>query len=209
VYPQLPPRANLEHLKKEAKTVLRVFRRHAVEWRLADAQRAVARGYGFPSWARLKEQVESVAPAPRSPRRRPGSEIRAAAMDERPRQANLIAGTWTASRGRAIPPGSAANQGAMLSVEIAGDVVTMTHVTFGQPGDESAMRMSIRADGREHRLEPGGVEVLQARWIDSRVLEMVVTRGTEAVGRGQYEVSEAGDLLTVSSTDRVVVFERG
>ena len=56
--------------------------------------------------------------------------------------------------------------------------------------------------------EPDGADVLQARWINPRVLETVVTRGSELVGRGQYEVSEAGDLLTVSTTDRIVPVER-
>jgi hypothetical protein len=205
VYPRLPPRSNLEHLKKEAKTVLRVFRRRTAEWRLADAQRAVARGYGFLSWSRLKAHVESVAPTPRAARDR----LKSGAIDERSQQAHLIAGTWTASRAMSTLPGDAANQEAMLSVETVGDVITMTHVTFGQPGDESAMRMSIRADGRAYRIEPDAAEVLQARWINPRVLEVVVTRGPETVGRGQYEVSEAGDLLTVSTTDRVLIFERG
>jgi hypothetical protein len=56
----------VEHLRKEAKAVLRVFGRHQRGWRLADAQHAVARGYGFAHWSKLKAYVESAAPRPAS-----------------------------------------------------------------------------------------------------------------------------------------------
>lgn len=51
----LPPRANLEHLKKEAKALLRKDRKK----KLADVQRTIARKYGFASWAKLKEHVSA------------------------------------------------------------------------------------------------------------------------------------------------------
>jgi len=74
----LPPRPNLEHLKKQAKELL-----HSVQTqdpaaaerfrslgiasagaRLADAQHVVAREYGFSTWTSLKEHVESVDAEP-------------------------------------------------------------------------------------------------------------------------------------------------
>jgi ankyrin repeat protein len=55
----LPPRANLEHLRKEAKQRLKTLRAHDPEAKLADAQLAIARGYGFPSWRRLKTAVDA------------------------------------------------------------------------------------------------------------------------------------------------------
>src|SRR5260221_10501260 len=71
---ELPPRPNLEHLKKQAKALLEKFRRgdtaavgkfralnKASSPKLADAQRLIAREYGFSSWAKLKAHVESVA----------------------------------------------------------------------------------------------------------------------------------------------------
>ena len=70
----LPARPNLEHLRKQAKALLREYlagdaaaiasfgrrRPDAPPPRLADAQRALAREYGFTSWARLKHNVESL-----------------------------------------------------------------------------------------------------------------------------------------------------
>ncbi|HET8656837.1 MAG TPA: hypothetical protein VFL93_15040 [Longimicrobiaceae bacterium] len=68
----LPPRASLEQQKKLAKELLRAFRagdaaargrvrRHLPDKQritLADAQLAIAREYGFESWAKLKTHVE-------------------------------------------------------------------------------------------------------------------------------------------------------
>jgi ankyrin repeat protein len=72
----LPSRPNLDHLKKQAKELLHSFERrepaaverfHAVAStstarpKLADAQHVIAHEYGFPSWAKLKQHVESLA----------------------------------------------------------------------------------------------------------------------------------------------------
>jgi hypothetical protein len=71
---ELPAKANLEHLKEQAKDLLRKVQRGdaaAIErvrshvtfsasasLKLADAQHAIARDYGFSSWPKLKEHVE-------------------------------------------------------------------------------------------------------------------------------------------------------
>ena len=57
--PQLPDRANLEHLRNEAKQRLKALRREERAAQLADAQRLVAREYGFPSWRALKAAVDA------------------------------------------------------------------------------------------------------------------------------------------------------
>ena len=73
---QLPAKPNLEHLKKQAKQLLHNFEQGdpvAIEQfrslasphvpenpKLADAQHLLARDYGFASWPKLKEHVESL-----------------------------------------------------------------------------------------------------------------------------------------------------
>lgn len=72
--PELPPNPNLDHLKKQAKTLLHDLRQkapRAIEKfstlqlkaapKLSDAQRLIAREYGFDSWSKLKKHVESLA----------------------------------------------------------------------------------------------------------------------------------------------------
>jgi ankyrin repeat protein len=77
---ELPAKPNLEHLKKQAKDLLAKVQQGeaaAIErfrslasffepasLKLADAQHVVARDYGFASWPKLKEHVESLARAP-------------------------------------------------------------------------------------------------------------------------------------------------
>lgn len=70
----LPARADLDHLKHEAKALHKAFhegredaraRVHAAlgdarTLKLTDAQRVVAREYGFPTWARLRAQVKAL-----------------------------------------------------------------------------------------------------------------------------------------------------
>jgi len=74
---QLPVRPNLEHLREQAKELLRSVQqgdtaalelfRSLVSFsapaslKLADAQHAIARDYGFATWPKLKEHVESLA----------------------------------------------------------------------------------------------------------------------------------------------------
>ena len=83
----LPPNPNLEHLKYQAKELLRRLAAHdpaaaqrirefhpnwanaadpeifAAPLRLADAQLAIAREYGFASWTRLKRRIEKPMPS--------------------------------------------------------------------------------------------------------------------------------------------------
>ncbi len=57
---ELPESPNLDHLKKQAKVLLRQLQRHYPGAKLAQAQHLVAREYGFASWAELKAHVESL-----------------------------------------------------------------------------------------------------------------------------------------------------
>ena len=56
----LPLRANLEWLKKLSKERLDSLRAENPEATLSDAQLAVAREFGFPSWRKLKAHVEAI-----------------------------------------------------------------------------------------------------------------------------------------------------
>jgi hypothetical protein len=58
----LPDRPHLEHLKKQAKALLHSLRESQQDATLSDAQHAVARQYGFPSWPKLKAYVDGLPP---------------------------------------------------------------------------------------------------------------------------------------------------
>jgi hypothetical protein len=61
---ELPRRPSLDHLKKQAKELLRERRLRQPDAALADAQHALAREYGFDSWPQLKRHVELIAKVP-------------------------------------------------------------------------------------------------------------------------------------------------
>jgi hypothetical protein len=61
---ELPDRPNLEHLRKQAKERLREMKLRDPRARLADAQHAIARQYGFLTWAQLKASVLSAGTTP-------------------------------------------------------------------------------------------------------------------------------------------------
>lgn len=61
----LPPNPNLEHLKKQAKALLDTLRQQNADATLVDAQHALAREYGFPSWPKLKAHIANREPGPK------------------------------------------------------------------------------------------------------------------------------------------------
>jgi ankyrin repeat protein len=56
----LPAAPSMEQLRKQAKQLVRERRESTEPLRLSEAQLALAREYGFPSWARLKAYVDRV-----------------------------------------------------------------------------------------------------------------------------------------------------
>ena len=63
----LPSRPNLDHLRKQAKDLLDTARSTHPDWQLADAQFALARDYGFPSWPAMKAHVDALSPGEAAP----------------------------------------------------------------------------------------------------------------------------------------------
>jgi ankyrin repeat protein len=60
----LPARPSLEHLRNEAKQLLKALRHANPQAKLAAAQLAVAREYGFASWRQLKAHIDEVGGSP-------------------------------------------------------------------------------------------------------------------------------------------------
>src|SRR2546430_8180480 len=56
----LPSRPNLEHLRNEARDLYRERKATDPDAKLSGAQFAVAQSYGFPSWPKLREHVETI-----------------------------------------------------------------------------------------------------------------------------------------------------
>lgn len=202
----LPPFPNLEHLKGQAKDVLRVVRRRKADWKLADAQHAIARGYGFTNWPELKTHVESVRrqSAASSIERQANTEHRRNGHDEHP-----IVGTWVLNASRStFHTAQLRHEGVMLEFGIAGSTITMTQVVVDPTGHDVAVKLAIRTDGQQQPVRFGKGMALEARWTDSHALEAVITSGAQIISRGIYEVSEDGERLAFTTPEHHVVFDR-
>jgi len=183
----LPARPNLEHLKNQAKDLLRELQRQDPSAQLADAQHALAREYGLTSWPKLKTHVESLA---------------------RPAQ-NPFVGTWTANLARSKRHPANEFRAATIHFTVDGDTVTITDGFVDTDGKKLHGRNTLNVDGQEHATDRAGY-VMVARWRSSHVLETLATKNGEVVGRGTYEVSADGTTLTVSdgSGDQLIVLEK-
>jgi len=206
---QLPPQPSLEHLKKQAKALFRCEQGRRPDWKLADAQHATARAYGFASWPLLKHHVESIAAGGDGrehpgPREAPSSRAPAPG----PPGSSPFDGTWSANLARSTRHPAQRFRSATLTIHVNGDRLTFTQYFVDDTGQEVGGTMTITANGQPQPFESGAGHALVARWLTPRTLEALDTRAGEVVGRGTYEVSEDGRSLTVLTDTQALVFEK-
>ena len=180
---ELPAQPNFEYLKKEAKELLDAQRQQYPGWKLADAQHALARDYGFDSWPKLKAHVESQR-----------------------LELSPLAGRWIADIARSRRNEANLFRRATLDVSVSGQTITIAHDAIDALGREDLGLNTIVADGIERVHDHG--HRMTVRWADPRTLE-VMTRHAELPAKGAtYEVSPDGRTLIVSTVDQRLVFER-
>jgi hypothetical protein len=189
---QLPAYPNLEHLKKQAKDLLPALQRENPGRKLADAQHAIARMYGFGNWAQLKAHVESLA--------RPADAMAATTV-----KPHALAGVWKANVPESTPHPDNSFRSATLEFAVDGDLVTITDVVIDASGREERCRNMLHADGVERAYEHG--YVVAARWLSERTLEATVTKQSALEGRVTYEVSTDGNTLTLTAGEQRTTFE--
>ena len=176
----LPARPNLDHLKKQAKELLRTLREQDPDAQLVGAQHALAREYGFPSWPRLKAHVESETAAP-----------------------NPFVGKWAADLSRSKLHPLNRLRAATIGFAIEGADVTLDYVMVDESGRTDRGVNSFVADGNEHPSRHREGFIMRARWLGSHSLEAVVSRdGGEFEGRVEYVVSPDGSTLTLAASWR-------
>ena len=201
---QLPSQPNLEHLRKQAKDLLDTARAQHPSWQLADAQFALARGYGFTSWPALKAHVDAARGTDVGPRASGASPTLDTPSSDCP-----LNGVWVANLTESIRHPSFQFQSATLEVRVSATRVALTQVVIDSAGQKSGSTMTIDADGMPRGAPTGGAaHTLVARWLDARTLEAIDSQDGVEAGRGRYEVSEDGQRLTVTAAGQRLVFDR-
>jgi hypothetical protein len=186
---QLPPRPNLEYLRKEAKDLLEVLQRQDPSAQLADAQHALAREYGVASWPALKTSVDE----------------RLAAFAQ---GAQLFAGAWKADLARSQRHPANQFQSATIVFEVDGQDLRMSDVCVDETGREEQHVNTIRADGRERAAEPRRGYSVRANWRDPLTLEAVGFKDGQVIGGATYALSPDGETLTVVADQQLIVLQR-
>lgn len=181
----LPERPSLEYLKREAKELLATLRKQTPAARLAQAQHALARQYGFASWPRLRRHVEGAT-----------------------RSTSPFAGVWKANLPHSTPHPAHRFRGATLEFDIRNDVLTIGQVLIGESGQEERSRTALHVDGCEHSSDDRPGLSLVATWRGKHAFRVVATQEGKIVGAGLYEVSADGCNLSVTTDDMHLVFER-
>lgn len=186
---QLPPRPNLEYLRKEAKDLLETLLRQDQSAKLSDAQHALAREYGFASWPALKASVED----------------RRAAFDQ---GARLFAGVWKVDLARSQRHPANQFRSATIVFDVDGQDLRMSDVFVDEAGREEQHVNTIRADGRERPAEPRRGYGVRASWRDPYTLETVGLKDGQPIGGATYAVSPDGRTLTISADQQMIVLDR-
>ena len=181
---ELPARPNLEYLKNEAKELLAARRPQHPAWKLADAQHALAREYGFESWPKLKVHVESQR------------------LESSP-----LAGRWIADTARSKRNEANRFRRATLDVSVSNLTITFVHDAIDELGREDRDVNTVVADGIERGNDHG--YRMAVRWVDPRTLEVMTRHGELPAKGATYEVSLDGGTLIVSTLDHRLVFVRG
>ena len=186
----LPPHPNLEHLKKQAKDLLHDLQQQNPDSKLADAQFAIAREYGFASWPKLKAYVGSLSTTVAA------------------EKANPFEGKWTANLSKSIRHPGNQFQSATIEFTVDRDTVTIIDVVIDESGREVTGQNTILVDGNDHLSENDNGYVLVAKWNGSRVIETIAKKDGVEAGWGKYEVSNDGNTLTISGDEQVIVLDR-
>lgn len=206
---QLPVRPNLEHLREQAKELLRsvqqgdtaaleLFRSHVsfsvpASLKLADAQHAIARDYGLSSWPKLKEHVESLATA-----RQPAEMLNAAIRAQDPAKTAEVLDTYPELKARLNEPmpGYEAGMQALLAAVQRSDRKTI----------DVLLQAGADINARSH-LWAGGIGVLDE--CSPEMAAFLMERGAKLDAHSAARLGRMENLRELVAADTAVLATRG
>ena len=126
-------------------------------------------------------------------------------------------GGWTANLSKSRRHANHQFVSATMNFEVTGDVVSLTYAGINAAGKQESNRMVLHADGLEHLLSEAPGVVVLSQWVGTHRIETQASKGDNVLGRGSYEVSSDGSVLTATvsgidasgaSFEQVIVFDR-
>ncbi|MGH9450426.1 MAG: ankyrin repeat domain-containing protein [Terriglobia bacterium] len=187
MFRQLPEKPNLAYLKKQAKQLLRSTQ----QGKLADAQRALAKEYGFASWAKLKTHVEALGLSP-------AEALKAAVCDSDAARVRKVLKEHPELRARIDDPmpGYGFGQQALFAAVQRSDLATIDALL--NAGANIRKRTEWWA---------GGFGVLDD--CDPSLVEFLIERGALMDAHAAARLGKMEELGVLVAADRSVVHARG
>ena len=131
---------------------------------------------------------------------------------------NPLAGTWNANLEKSRRHANHQFASATMTFEVTPAQVAMSYSGVNAAGKQESSALMFYPDGKEHEISPQAPGVMMiCNWAGTHRLETEARKGDTVLGRGSYEVSADGQVLTatVSGVDasgaafeQVIVFDR-
>ena len=127
-------------------------------------------------------------------------------------------GSWVANIAKSRRHENHQFESATLTFQVSGDAISLTQAGVNMSGKSESSTLTLHADGEEHPVSPQAPGlVVVTRWLGTHQLETIGKRGAETIGRGTYEVSGDGRMLTAkvagidaqgAAFEQEIVFDR-
>jgi hypothetical protein len=127
-------------------------------------------------------------------------------------------GHWVANLSKSRRHANHQFESATMTVEATGETMSFAYEGTNAAGKREGSRVLLHPDGLEHPLSPKAPGVtMRAERVGTHRIDTRASKDGNVLGRGSYEVSGDGKLLTAtlsgidasgSSFEQVIVFDR-
>jgi hypothetical protein len=131
---------------------------------------------------------------------------------------NPFAGSWVANLEKSRRHANHQFASATMTFTVSDECVSMAYSGVNAAGKEESSAIDFYPDGMEHPVSPQAPGVaMVANWAGTHRLDTEARKGDAVLGRGSYEVSADGSVLTATMSgvdasgktfEQVIVFDR-
>jgi hypothetical protein len=133
-------------------------------------------------------------------------------------QMNPFTGSWTANLEKSRRHANHQFASATMTFDVTDQAVSMAYSGVNAAGREESSALEFYPDGMEHPVSPQAPGVMMVcTWEGTHRLNTEARKGDVVLGRGSYEVSPDGSILTATisgidasgaTVEQVIVFDR-
>ncbi len=131
---------------------------------------------------------------------------------------NPFTGSWAANLEKSRRHANHQFASATMTFDVTDEAVSMAYTGVNAAGKEESSTIAFYPDGKEHPVSPQAPGVMMvSSWAGTHRLDTEARKGDATLGRGSYEVSSDGRVLTATLSgidasgaafEQVIVFDR-